>query len=414
MTNGWTGGQYSLFRVAFGLYLAVHFFQLAPWGPELFSREGMIPSAAASPLAFLFPNVLVLADSPAVVVALLLAGGVLSLLLALGAWDRAAAVGIWYVWACLLGRNPLILNPGIPYVGWLLLAHALLPPAPCGSVAARRRAVPGGSWRMTPAIFAGAWILMALGYSYSGYAKLVSPSWLDGTALARVLENPLARPGFLREAVLSLPDPLLKGSTWAALSFELLFAPLALSARLRPWLWAAALGMHVSLIALIDFADLSMGMVMLHLFTLDPGWIAPAPARVPETIFYDGQCGLCHRSVRFVLAEDRRPGAAFRFAPLGGEAFVATIAPSARRDLPDSLVVATEDGRLLTRAAAALHIARRLGGVWRVVAVAAGLAPVRGLDRAYDFVARVRGRLFASPEKPCPIVGKDLQSRLLS
>jgi hypothetical protein len=34
MSNGWTGGQYSLFRIAFGVYLCVHFGQLAPWAAE--------------------------------------------------------------------------------------------------------------------------------------------------------------------------------------------------------------------------------------------------------------------------------------------------------------------------------------------------------------------------------------------
>src|SRR5437588_563445 len=82
---------------------------------------------------------------------------------------RAPAVLLWYVWACLHGRMPLINNPGLPYVGWLLLAHACLPPAPYGSWAARGRTDPGNGWRMPPGIFLVAWILMALGYSYSGF-----------------------------------------------------------------------------------------------------------------------------------------------------------------------------------------------------------------------------------------------------
>ena len=265
MTNGWTAARYRLFRIAFGLYLAVHFAGLIPWGSELFSREGMIPVAATSPLARAFPNILAHADTPAFVTFVLAAAVGLALLFAAGIADRAAAVALWYVWACLLGRNPLILNPGIPYVGWLLLAHALLP-------AVRRGDEP--RWRMPPAIFAAAWAVMAIGYSYSGMTKVVSPSWLDGSALARVLENPLARPGYALDLMLSMPAALLRAATWGALAFEILFAPLALSGRVRPWIWAGGLAMHLSLIVLIDFADLSLGMVMLHLFTLDPGWRA--------------------------------------------------------------------------------------------------------------------------------------------
>jgi hypothetical protein len=271
--NGWTGGQYSLFRLLFGTYLLVHFVQLVPWGEELFSNQGVLPVASASPILHLFPNVLALSDAPTTVAALLAAGVVLSVLFAVGLCDRVAALGLWYLWACLFGRNPLIANPSIPFVGWLLLAHVFLPPAPFGSWAARGRIDPGGEWRMPQAIYVAAWVVMAVGYSYSGYTKLISPSWRDGTALAHVLDNPLARPGWLREALLSLPAWLLHLGTWAALGLELAFAPLALFGRLRPWLWALMLLMHLSLILLIDFADLSLGMVMIHLFTWDPRWV---------------------------------------------------------------------------------------------------------------------------------------------
>src|SRR2546426_853835 len=80
--------------------------------------------------------------------------------------------------------------------------------------------------------------------------------------------------------------------------------PPALVARLRPWLWTLMLGLHFTLIVLIDFADLSLGMVMVHLFTFDPAWVKVRPITATELLFYDGHCGLCHRAVRFVLAED--------------------------------------------------------------------------------------------------------------
>src|SRR5438270_824416 len=196
MKNGWTGGQYSLVRAAFGTYLFVHFAQLTPWAAELFSNQGVLADGRASPLLHLFPNVLALWDGPAFTTALVAAAAGLSVPFAAGICDRAAAVALWYVWACLHGRMPLISNPGLPYVGWLLLAHAALPPAPYGSWAARGRTDPANGWRMPEGIFLAAWILMALGYTYSGVTKLVSPSWTDGPALARVLDNPLARPGF--------------------------------------------------------------------------------------------------------------------------------------------------------------------------------------------------------------------------
>jgi len=48
--NGWTGGQHSVFRALFGLYLLIHFVGLLPWSSELFSNRGVLPDASASPL----------------------------------------------------------------------------------------------------------------------------------------------------------------------------------------------------------------------------------------------------------------------------------------------------------------------------------------------------------------------------
>jgi predicted DCC family thiol-disulfide oxidoreductase YuxK len=305
---------------------------------------------------------------------------------------------------------PLIANPGLPYVGWMLLAHACLPPAPYGSLAARGRTDPGNGWSMPPAIFLVAWVLMALGYTYSGYTKLVSPSWLNGTAVARVLDNPLARPTPLREWLLHLPDWALHGATWTALVLELGFAPLALFRRLRPWLWTVLLMMHFSLMTLIDFTDLSLGMVMLHLFAFDPAWVRSRAAAATEMVFYDGHCGLCHRTVRFVLAEDRS-GDAFRFAPLDSDAFRQALPEAERARLPDSIVVQTADGRVLTRSAAILHILLRLGGIWRLVGVAGRCIPAAVRDRLYDGIARIRRRVFAAPAAACPILPPHLRAR---
>jgi predicted DCC family thiol-disulfide oxidoreductase YuxK len=117
-----------------------------------------------------------------------------------------------------------------------------------------------------------------------------------------------------------------------------------------------------------------------------------------DTIFYDGHCGLCHRLVRFVLAVDRK--GVFRFAPL-----------DVRASLPQSIVVRTAEGELLTRWAAILYILRRLGGIWRLLGGTLDLLPRSFLDGCYDRVARVRKHLFREPEKVCPRVPPHLRSR---
>jgi predicted DCC family thiol-disulfide oxidoreductase YuxK len=129
-----------------------------------------------------------------------------------------------------------------------------------------------------------------------------------------------------------------------------------------------------------------------------------------DMLFYDGHCGLCHRAVTFVLAHDRE-GSAFRFAPLQGETFQRLVAPEQRKTLPDSVVVMTEDRRLLVRSDAFLHIFRRLGRFWKVLAVVVRIVP-RGLrDFVYDFVARIRFRVFGRREDLCPVMPAELRAR---
>lgn len=132
----------------------------------------------------------------------------------------------------------------------------------------------------------------------------------------------------------------------------------------------------------------------------------------PDLLFYDGGCGLCHRTVKFVLARDLE-GGGFRYAPLGGATFTGAFTADRARELPDSIVIRTADGRTLVRSAAVRHIGERLGGGWRALARLAGLLPPWLLDAGYDGIARVRSRLFARPAESCPLLAPELRGRFL-
>lgn len=127
-------------------------------------------------------------------------------------------------------------------------------------------------------------------------------------------------------------------------------------------------------------------------------------------LFYDGDCGVCHMWVRFLLWAD--PEGEVRFAPLGGEAFRRRIPAEERERLPDSLVLVTGQGRLLTRSAAVLALLEDMvGGGWRFAGRMAGLVPRPLADAVYDAVARVRSRLAPKPNGACPIVPEPIRSR---
>jgi predicted DCC family thiol-disulfide oxidoreductase YuxK len=381
MTNGWTGGQYSLYRILFGGCLVVHFARLS----------------------FMW-------DGPAVTTALGIVGALLALPFLVGWHDRPAALGLAALWIWLIGHEPLIPTPAVPWIAWLLLAHLFLPPAPYGSWAARGRPDPAAGWRMPRLIFAVTWVLMALGYAYDGYTKLINPTWIDGTGLTHLLESPLARPTRLRDLLLDSPDLLLRAVSWTALALELGFAPLALFRRVRPWLWLAVVLMQLSLILLVGFTGMTIGLLLLHLFAFDPGWIPPLPGDKRVMVYYDGTCGLCHRSVRFLLAEDRA-GDTFRYAPLESESFRSSVPEARRRGLPDSVILMEQDGTLRSRSGGVLYAARRLGGLWRALATSAVPIPRPLRDWVYDRIAAVRYRLFARPAEPCPIIPPDLRNR---
>jgi predicted DCC family thiol-disulfide oxidoreductase YuxK len=135
-----------------------------------------------------------------------------------------------------------------------------------------------------------------------------------------------------------------------------------------------------------------------------------SPLASTEILFYDGHCALCHGAVKFVLKHDRS-GSAFRFAPLQGATFQSRVPAGVRAGLPDSVVVLTGDGTLLVRSNAFLHILRRLGGGWRILAGALAVVPRPLRDAVYNFIARIRYRVFGKRDDLCPIVPPDLRAR---
>jgi predicted DCC family thiol-disulfide oxidoreductase YuxK len=149
--------------------------------------------------------------------------------------------------------------------------------------------------------------------------------------------------------------------------------------------------------------------ILLAIFLVDPGWLRRKSAK-PAIVFYDGHCGLCHRTVRFLLAEDRS-GSAFRFAAIGGKTFRAMVPEGQRASLPDSVVLRTGEGALLARSEAILEAARRLGGYWRVLAAVTRFIPRALRDTIYDAIARRRKRLFGAPEEACPLLAPELRKR---
>ena len=128
-------------------------------------------------------------------------------------------------------------------------------------------------------------------------------------------------------------------------------------------------------------------------------------------VFYDGNCGLCHGTVRFILAHDK--AVIFSFAPLGSPVFERMIPAEERSQIPDSVVVRTADQRTSTQSDAIVEILRQLGGRWGLAATLLGAVPRPIRNTGYRFVASVRASLFARPTDACPVMAPDLRARFL-
>lgn len=139
-----------------------------------------------------------------------------------------------------------------------------------------------------------------------------------------------------------------------------------------------------------------------------PDHLAALPAT--EIIFYDGHCGFCHRTVRWVLNRDPA-GTLFRFAPLQGATFEKLVPAFYRASLPDTFVVRTNDAQLLIRSDAFVHILRRIGGPWAALAATVNFVPRFIRDGVYDVITRIRHRLFARPTDTCPVLRPDQRAR---
>ncbi len=399
MNESWTGGQYSLYRSMFGAYLFAHFAMLLPYGAEVFAAGGTVSIATLSPYIGTLPNPLAVFDSPGGVTALLCLGALSSAALAAGWFDRAGAVLAALILGWLYQRNPLIANPSLPLVGFLLVLHMFVPPRPFGSIAARRAGGADPAWRLPPHLWGAAWVVLAVSYTHSGITKLLSSSWTGGDTIRLVLENPLARDHALREWVLALPPVFLETLTIVVLWAEVLFAPLVLFRKLRPVMWTSMLGAQVGFLTFLDFADLTFPMLLAHLLTFDPRWIARRVTATSAVLLFDGSCGFCHANVRFALMEDSRK--LLRFAPLESAAGQRLLSGVVRTWRGDSIVL-VDAGGIAVKSRAVAGVLERLGGLWWFVAKLLRLVPRPLADFGYDVVGRVRQRLARG--STCPLL----------
>ncbi|HEY5923275.1 MAG TPA: DCC1-like thiol-disulfide oxidoreductase family protein [Kofleriaceae bacterium] len=125
-------------------------------------------------------------------------------------------------------------------------------------------------------------------------------------------------------------------------------------------------------------------------------------------VLYDGECGLCHRSVKFLLKRDRNQ---LWYAPLQGETAAALRAR--HPEIPTTLesVVLVDNDRVHLRSKAFLYGAKYLTAPWRWTYYLRWL-PAFLLDLGYRFIARIRYRVWGKFDS-CQRPTADQQAHLL-
>lgn len=391
--ESYTPYQFALARIFLGLLIIFCMVPMLWHGVDLFSSVSMVANPQLNWTYGYLYNPLDTYDSPPVILSVIVATIVLAVLFTLGIFRRSCAVLLWVCWTCLFNRNNFISHPGVSFVGWLLLATALVPtgePLVLGAKSSRLN----HDWFMPRALFVGAWLVMAVSYTLSGVLKAASPSWIDGTAIYYVTRTANTYQWWFADIVRDLPMLFWMGMTWLTLALEILFLPLCVISKGRLAAWGGMLLLHLGIATFFDFIELTLSLMVVHFFTFDARWF---PGRKTEggqpIIFYDGVCGLCDNFVQFVLSEDFC--GVFKLAPLQGETAKELLGEDA--ESMHSIVLLDENGERYERSAAVLRILTWMGGLWRFAGVL-WIVPRQIRDIVYNFIARNRYKVFGKFE----------------
>jgi predicted DCC family thiol-disulfide oxidoreductase YuxK len=125
-------------------------------------------------------------------------------------------------------------------------------------------------------------------------------------------------------------------------------------------------------------------------------------------MFYDGECGLCSRTVQWCLRNDKL--GIVRFAPIQGSTYAALDNPNKPIDI--STMVLAEGAQLFIKSTGVLRLMTNMGGIWKPLGQIGLICPGILRDKVYDFVAKRRLKFFGSADS-CAMPSPDQRVRFL-
>lgn len=126
-------------------------------------------------------------------------------------------------------------------------------------------------------------------------------------------------------------------------------------------------------------------------------------------VLFDGVCNFCNAAVNFVIFRDK--AGYFKFAPLQSEIGEELAGKHGIDKIETDSVIVVEDEKVYTHSSAALQIAKRLDGIWKL-AYAFVIVPKPLRDLLYKLFAKHRYRLFGKQDA-CMMPTPDVRARFL-
>jgi predicted DCC family thiol-disulfide oxidoreductase YuxK len=285
----------------------------------------------------------------------------------------------WVKWVVLIGnisyeyRNPGMTHGLYAISACLLLIMCLAPIGRAVSLDRVRevRAAKLRNLEAHPPAFTSPWafactrlmqIQMAVLFFFSGVARLGGDDWWDGDAIWKVFAIDDYYNGVLLH-LLASQYWLVNVATYGTALIEIAFPFLIWQRRSRPYMLAAAIFLDLQFALLINLYFFSFVMIMGHMSFVRRSWLSGLGVwwkrKIGEMeMIYDGNCGLCKRSMAWFLAFDGLRQIRIRDFRTNPSPLVSD------EQLLKALYLVLPDGRALPGFEAYRYVVLRVPGLW--------------------------------------------------
>ena len=123
---------------------------------------------------------------------------------------------------------------------------------------------------------------------------------------------------------------------------------------------------------------------------------------VENIIYYDGECGLCHAAVKFILRIDTKNK--FHFSP---------ISKLIQNEIKIDSVILKINDKVYYEGQAIVTIMENIENNWSYVASILRIIPIDRLNQLYRWISKNRKKVFSKKQYACPNIPTHLKNRFI-